>query len=201
MNVVFDLGGVVFNWKPYELIKKIFKDKNNQKKANSKILHHRDWAKLDRGAINKDDAVKRAVIRTGLPAKKIDELFDTVPSSLTPIMETVDLIYKVKQFNNKVFVLSNMPFSTIEYLETKNTFWDIFDGKIISCRVQLVKPELKIYRYLLNEYGLKPDESIFIDDTEINLKPASTIGMKTILFKNPRQCEKQLDIYGVFDNS
>jgi putative hydrolase of the HAD superfamily len=49
------------------------------------------------------------------------------------------------------------------------------------------KPELKIYRLTLKKLKVKPEECIFIDDKEKNLKPAKKLGIKTVLAKNPKQ--------------
>jgi putative hydrolase of the HAD superfamily len=56
----------------------------------------------------------------------------------------------------------------------------------------MVKPEAKIYEYLLTKYELDARETIFIDDTEINLIAAKRQGIKPVLFENPQQCEIEL---------
>jgi len=94
--------------------------------------------------------------------------------------------------NNALFVLSNMPVACIKHLEENYDFWDIFSGKVISCRAQHVKPEPAIYQYLLNEYKLKPEETVFIDDMAINVAAAKSAGIKAIQFINTEQCEQAL---------
>jgi FMN phosphatase YigB (HAD superfamily) len=81
---------------------------------------------------------------------------------------------------------------SIKYLESQNSIWDMFDGMVISCRVQKVKPEQEIYEYLLTEFNLVTHETVFIDDMDVNLKTASHLGIKTILFFNPAQCRQEL---------
>ena len=67
---------------------------------------------------------------------------------------------------------------------------------VISCRIHMVKPDPEIYEYLLNEYGLIAGETVFIDDTDINLNAASKFGIKPIKFENPLQCEYELKTVG-----
>jgi HAD superfamily hydrolase (TIGR01509 family) len=67
----------------------------------------------------------------------------------------------------------------------------------MSFEVGSRKPEKKIFRVLLSKYHLKPAECVFIDDRDFNLVPAKEIGLKTILFKNPKQLEKDLRKIGV----
>ena len=196
MNVVFDLGGVVFTWQPDLIIKSVFEDHETQEKVRSEIFAHPDWVELDRGILDRGEAIERGAIRTELSRSKISELMHQIPRSLTPIMDTVRLIHSVKRSGNKVFVLSNMHLASIEHIEQEYSFWDIFDGIVVSCRIHMVKPEEEIYKYLLNKYGLIANETIFIDDTDINLNAASRFGIKLIKFENPYQCECELKTIG-----
>ncbi len=182
MNVVFDLGGVVFTWQPDQIIKSVFEDHETQEKVRSEIFAHPDWVELDRGILDRGEAIERGAIRTELSRSKISELMHQIPRSLTPIMDTVRLIHSVKRSGNKVFVLSNMHLASIEHIEQEYSFWDIFDGIVVSCRIHMVKPKEEIYEYLLNKYGLIVNETIFIDDTDINLNAASRFGIKIIKF-------------------
>ena len=64
---------------------------------------------------------------------------------------------------------------------------------VISCRVQKVKPEIEIYQYLLNEHNLVAEETVFIDDMDVNLTAASSLGINTIKFINSSQCRQHLN--------
>lgn len=196
MNIVFDLGGVVLHWKPEKLIATIFEDDRDQRLVKSEILHHPDWVALDRGTISEEEAVKRGAERTGLPQSKIAQFMQKVPSSLIPVDESLNLIQLLRQNGNKLYILSNMHSASIDYLEKNYSFWDLFDGKVISCRIKMIKPERNIYEYLLTTYQLKANETVFIDDTTINLETASQMGITPILFKDPVQCQTELKKLG-----
>lgn len=53
-----------------------------------------------------------------------------------------------------------------------------FDGGIISAEVRHSKPDIKIYRILLDKYNLLPEECFYIDDIEINVRAAMSAGIK-----------------------
>jgi putative hydrolase of the HAD superfamily len=195
-NVVFDLGGVLLTWKPDQIIKRIFKDREGQKIIMDKFFCHRDWIDLDRGILDREKAIERAAVRTHLDASKIKKLMELVPYSLIPIPDTLELIRSVKKNGNRVFVLSNMHIDSINFIEKKYPIWDIFDGMIISSRIQMVKPELEIYQHLLDKFDLVIDKTIFIDDVYENLEAASKLGMRIIRFENTCQCEKELKALG-----
>ena len=192
MNIVFDLGGVVFNWQPNTIIRSVFEDIDTQDLVRKKIFEHNDWVELDRGTIALDRAIDRGAARTGLPADDIERLFRAVPPFLTPIEATVDLIHDLSNTENRLFVLSNMHHASITYLEEHHTFWNVFDGIVISSRIEKVKPEIQIYEHLLNRYQLEPADTVFIDDTQENLTAASSVGIQTIRFTSSAQCRRAL---------
>jgi putative hydrolase of the HAD superfamily len=192
LNIVFDLGGVVFNWHPDKLIRGVFDDEETRMIVKSKILEHPDWLELDRGTLPFRDAVVRGAERTGLPNTDIERLLNEVPRSLTPIHETIELIRSMVSPDHRLFVLSNMHFASIAYLEKEHDIWDMFDGTVISCRIQKIKPEIGIYEYLLNEYQLIASETVFIDDMSENLAAARSIGIQTIKFLTSSQCRQDL---------
>ncbi len=192
LNIVFDLGGVVFNWQPDAIIRRVFQDPETQDLVRAEIFEHADWVELDRGTIALDQAIVRGASRTGLPHEDIEKLLNEVPRSLTPIQETIELIRSISGSNNRFFVLSNMHIASFSYLEKKHKIWDMFDGIVISSRIQKVKPEIEIYEHLLTEYQLEASETIFIDDTSENLTAASSIGIQTIKFVDPPQCRHDL---------
>ncbi len=192
MNIVFDLGGVVFRWRPEKIIRHVFQDPKEQDLVRSEILEHVDWVELDRGTITLDQAIIRGTSRTGLPRGRVEKLFKVVPEFLTPIEETIQLIRDIHGSNNSLFVLSNMHAASISYLEERHKFWNLFDGIVISSRIQKVKPEIEIYEHLLTTHGLNAAETVFVDDLSENLAAASTIGIHTIRFIDADQCRQDL---------
>jgi putative hydrolase of the HAD superfamily len=192
LNIVFDLGGVVFNWQPDAIISSIFDDATIQDVVRKQIFDHPDWIELDRGSIALEQAIGRGAERTGLPVGDIERLLEAVPPSLTPIAATIELIHELSGTKNRLFVLSNMSHASIDYLEQRHTFWGVFEGVVVSSRIRKVKPEIQIYEYLLNQYQLEPGDTIFIDDTQENLAAASSIGIQTIRFTGSAECRRSL---------
>lgn len=192
MNVVFDLGGVVFRWQPDAIIRHVFHDTGTQELVKAEIVGHSDWIELDRGTLEPDRAIVQGAARTGLSHASIQRLYEAVPRFLEPIQGTIDLIRSIKDSRNRLFVLSNMHRASIAYLEQKHKIWDLFDGIVISSRIRMVKPEIEIYRYLLAEFGLEADHTVFIDDTNENLEAASRLGIRAIRFTDPQQCRREL---------
>lgn len=192
MNIVFDLGGVVFNWQPDALVRGVYSDARTQTLVKTRILQHDDWLEIDRGSLSWPDAIKRGAARTGLSIDSVTRLFDAVPPSLTPIQGTIDLIRKLRESEHPLFVLSNISLEAITYLERKHDIWDAFCGVVVSSRIGAIKPEIEIYQYLLHEYRLAGSDTVFIDDMAENLSAAATLGIQTIQFADPAQCRNDL---------
>lgn len=192
MNVVFDLGGVVFNWNPDSIIRRVFENRDTQALVKRKIFEHSDWVELDKGTLRRDRAIARGALRTGLSQEEIEMLLNEVPRSLTPIQGTFELIRSVRDAGNRMYVLSNMHHASIDHLQNEFSIWNMFDGIVVSCRIQKVKPEIEIFEHLLDEYQLATTETVFIDDTCENLTAASSLGMRTVRFLDPSQCRSDL---------
>jgi len=197
LNLVFDLGGVVVRWDPEAIIASVFQDEEDRARVRDAVFSHADWLELDRGTLGRDEAIRRAAHRSGMPVADITRLLHAVPPSLVVFPDTVALLRRLKAKGYPLYCLSNMHFASIEYLEQNETFWDLFDGRVISCRLQLCKPESGIYQHLLRTYSLKPAETIFIDDVQKNLDAAAALGIKTLRFENATQCERALISLGV----
>ena len=196
MNVVFDLGGVVFRWDPDAIARRVFTDQETRDRVKAEIFGHEDWVALDRGTLEHDAAVKQGMSRTGLPQQDIERLLREVLESLAPIPGMFELIRETKHAGNSLYVLSNMGFSSIEHLEASHDIWRLFDGMVISCRIRTVKPEKAIYEHLLDTYGLQAADTVFIDDMPENLVAAARLGIKTIGFVDAIQARNALTHLG-----
>lgn len=151
---------------------------------------------MDKGAITLDQFCTRSAERTGVSKERIGEVLDSLRRSMVPIGKTVELIRTLRGRGHRVFVLSNMPEHTAEYLERTYPIWDLFDGIVFSFRVGLIKPGRAIYEHLLERYALKADDTIFIDDLEPNVAAAAALGITPIRFFSPHDTEARLRTLG-----
>jgi putative hydrolase of the HAD superfamily len=197
LNLVFDLGGVVVRWDPDAIVAGVFSDLQVRQKIKAGVFEHADWLELDRGTLGRDEAITRAAQRTGVPVPDIRRLLHAVPPSLVVFPETVELMRRLERKGYPLYCLSNMHFASIEYLEKTHTFWEVFRGRVISCRLNLCKPEPAIYEHLLRTFGLEARDTIFIDDVRKNLDAAAQLGIRTLRFENAAQCERELRALGV----
>ena len=197
MNLIFDLGGVVVRWDPDAILAGVFSHRETREKARQGVFGHPDWHELDRGTIERDDAIRRGAERTRIPEAEVRRLMDAVPPSLIPIPETLDLLRRLKRKGYPLYCLSNMHHASIDYLEREQRFFEVFKGKVISCRLKLCKPDAAIFEHALEAHRLEAADTVFIDDVDANVAAATKVGMRGIQFKDAAQCERELRAMGV----
>ena len=96
-----------------------------------------------------------------------------------------------------LYYLSNFHLKAFEYVTKKYEFFKLFDGGVVSYKEKLLKPEVEIYNTLINRYGLKKEEVVFIDDTKENVDEAIRLGINGIVLENPQCLIKELKKYNI----
>ena len=71
----------------------------------------------------------------------------------------------------------------------------LFDVIVFSSEVGACKPDLKIFQRALEQLGVPPSETLFIDDREKNVTGANALGIHTIHYRNRTQVLAALDAY------
>lgn len=198
-NIIFDLGGVLIEWDPDEIISQFTQDPELAIRLKREIFDHPDWAEKDRGEFPAEEFNRRFAQRTGLPVAQIAELMDILVESLLLMTKTLPLMDELRRHGLRLFCLSNMPVEHYEHLQKKYSFWQKFEGIVISGCVNLVKPEPGIYQFLLNEYQLQPAMCVFLDDVPKNITAAQSQGMHGIVFRDVDSCREELKKLGIFD--
>jgi putative hydrolase of the HAD superfamily len=196
MNIVFDLGGVVVAYDRAALLAELYPDPATEAAIRAGLVEHLDWVELDRGTLAEVDAAARAARRTGVSTDDFARFLERMSVAWTPVPATVQLLYQLRENEHALYCLSNMHPASITFLERSFTFWEVFAGAVISCRVGLCKPEPAIYAHLLERHGLAGPDTVFIDDLDVNLTAAAAFGIRTIKFEDPAQCARALRALG-----
>jgi HAD superfamily hydrolase (TIGR01509 family) len=74
---------------------------------------------------------------------------------------------------------------------------DRFDVQVWSYQLRMAKPDEAIYRHVLKQLGTRPEETLFIDDKQVNIDAAHAVGMKGVLFTNVDQLRVDLIALGL----
>ena len=90
-------------------------------------------------------------------------------------------------------LLTNFPAHLHDFRKTDWIMDGAFDDLIASCDVKLLKPDPAIYKLTLELIGYRAEETVFIDDREVNVKAAENLGMNILLYENRTQTIKDLE--------
>lgn len=196
-NIIFDLGNVLIKYSPESFLEKNVK-KERQEKFIATVFKSKEWLELDRGTLSYEDAIEKFAEIIPEDRENLEKLFkNNIMDCLAPIEENIEILKKLKKKGYNLFVLSNFHRPAFEHVQKEWEFFDEFDGGVISCYCHLLKPNQRIYELLLARYGLIPEETLFIDDTKINVEKAEKIGMEGIYLDLPEMLEKLLKKKGI----
>jgi len=176
-NVVFDLGNVLLSFVPSEYLDKKNYPENIKTKILSEIFNSEEWQMLDRGEITSDEVIDIISSRSTLKREEIAHIFNLRTDILYPLDNNIKFLPLLKKKGYKLYFLSNFPMDIFEEVTSGYYFFKYFDGGVISSHAKFSKPDSRIYKILIEKYSLIPEECLFIDDLEINVKAAKTAGM------------------------
>ena len=202
-KIVFDFGGVLFNWHPVAMLQR----EVPHVAPNAAAAVHwvaqifqgygGDWGEFDAGRIGRSEAVARIARRTGLAAADIDTVVDGVARELQPLADSVALLRRLHEAGRSLYFLSNMPAPVAEQVRAANPFLAWFRDGVFSSGVQLAKPDPAIYALAAGRFGAAPGELLFIDDHLPNVHAAQAQGWQAFQFTGARQAEEQLHQRGL----
>ena len=111
----------------------------------------------------------------------------------------IDLAVSLKK-DYRVCLLSNAPCGFLDKVFAREGLDGIFDPRIVSCEVGMIKPSPEIFEHLLDALGISPSEAVFIDDNEKNSAAASALGIHGITFEGREALISELSSLGVTVN-
>jgi putative hydrolase of the HAD superfamily len=191
-NVIFDLGGVLVEWNPEKVLRGFYADDARRGLLMAQLYQHSDWLDLDAGTLAEEEALGRLASRVGGQREELAGLFEATRASLTPKPDSVELLEKLHQQGLGLYCISNMPASSYAYLRARHAFFGRFRGVAISGQLQLMKPDARIFRHLLEAHGLMAQHTAFVDDSVKNVQAAEALGLKGVRFQDAAQCAREL---------
>ena len=180
-NIVFDLGGVLVQWDPVHLYRKIFNDELKVQDFLNRICTYEWNLEQDRGRTIHEATIQK-IEEFPEYEKEIkayygrwDEMFDGI------IAENVRILKEyLANDEYKVYALTNWSRETFPIALKLFPFFGDFEGVVISGVEGVIKPNRTIYQTLLNRYDLVPEECVFIDDRKENVEAAIAMKIKGI---------------------
>jgi HAD superfamily hydrolase (TIGR01509 family) len=192
-NIVFDLGRVLISFKPEQLLQHLLADPSDRQALLRIVFQSPEWFMLDRGVITQEQAAQRLINQHPQKAAQIQMVLDRWLPILTPIESSVELVRLFKEKGLGLYVISNFHRAAFDYIWSRYPWLRLFDGMVISCETQTLKPEPAIYQTLLEKYSLNPAECLFIDDSPANVEGARQMGMHALQYISGEQIRRELE--------
>ncbi len=192
-NIIFDLGGVLIDWNPDYMYKKIIPDQDQRKWFLENICTL-DWNEAQDGGRLIKEANELLINQHPEYKELILAYYSRWEEMLSgSISGTVD-IFKELKTNNKhgIYALTNWSAETFPRALEIFDFLHWFDGRVVSGEENTRKPHKEIYDIILTRFNLTPNSTVFIDDNLRNIKAAEELGIVTIHFQSPEQLRKSL---------
>lgn len=200
-NLLFDLGGVIMDIDRQRCVDAF--TALGLKNADSYFGtygQHGPFLQLERGDIDTDQF--HEAFRPAMPAGTTDAMIDEafcrffigIPTERLRALRRLRKQYKVDLLSNTNPIMWN---STIaeEFRKDGADIDAYFDGIVTSFRAKALKPEEKIFRHCESHLGIRPDETLFFDDSQANLDAAAALGFHTVLVRPGDEFEQLLAEY------
>jgi 2-haloacid dehalogenase len=191
--VIFDFGGVLVDWNPRYLYRKLFGDDTAGMERFLAEVCSNEWNLQQDAGRPFAEAVTELAARYPGQADLIRAYHERWEETLAgPIDGSIAILRELKDAGHRLYGLTNWSHETFPFALARFAFFAWFDGIVVSGEERLVKPDPRLFIRLLERYGVDPRGTVFIDDNPPNVDAAIALGMHGIQFRSPEQLRAEL---------
>lgn len=196
--VVFDLGGVLIDWNPRYLYRKLFQSEAQVEQFLDQVCTGAWNEAQDRGR-SWDEAVATLSEQKPEFAAQIAAYRDRWDETLGDALhDTVALLAALRESGQvRLLALTNWSAETFPVARARFPFLAWFEGIVVSGEEGLAKPDPEIFERMRTRYGLVPAQTLFIDDSLRNVEAAARLGYRAVRFTDAAQLQQALDEAGL----
>jgi len=201
-TVVFDLGGVLIDWNPRHLYRRLFgEDISGMERFLAEVCTQAWNEKQDAGR-SWEEAIAEATASHPQHAVLIRAYHERWEEMLGgPIADSVAVLDDLRGSGMRLYALTNWSQHTFPFALLRYPFLEWFEDIVVSGREGLIKPDPAIFKLLLSRFGIEASRSVFIDDSPKNVYAAAQLGHHAIQFSNAVQLRRDLASLGLLPNS
>ncbi|MBS1558571.1 MAG: HAD family phosphatase [Bacteroidetes bacterium] len=192
-TIIFDLGGVLIDWNPRYLYRKIFKTEEEIDWFLSTICTG-DWNEQQDAGRSFEEATEELLAKFPHHEMPIRAWYGRWQETINgPIPGTVQILRELADSKKyKLYALTNWSAQTFPWALQNFDFLHWFEGIVVSGVEKTRKPFPEFYKILLDRYAIEPTQSIFIDDSQRNVLGAESMGIHGIHFQSADQLKSVL---------
>lgn len=193
-NIIFDVGDVLLEYRWKDMFLDHGLSPEEAERVGGEMFGSRLWDQvLDLGLKPVEEVIRDYYQEFPQDGKEIEWFIRNGEKMHVTRPEVWEKIPRLKEMGYRVYILSNYS----EFLFKKHTdgaaFWPYIDGKVVSYEIHKGKPDPAIYLHLLNTYGLKAEECLFLDDRRENIEAAKRLGIRGIQVTSRDFLNRELD--------
>lgn len=132
---------------------------------------------LDLGDLSEADLVKELAAAGHVSQEQVWELAQAAPVVNDELLAYIQNELKPKY---QIGILTNVPRSILDRILGDRM--DIFELRVVSSEIHLIKPDEKIFHYALKQTKSSPEEVLFFDDSQKNIEVAQRLGIQAVLY-------------------
>lgn len=195
--VVFDLGGVLIDWSPRYLYRKMF-DSEDEVAWFLETVCTPEWNhELDSGRTFGEE-IPRLVSRHPEWKREIEAYYTRWEEMLGGRFDgSVRLLKTLREQEVPLYALTNWSAETFGIARRRFRFLEWFEDIVVSGEEGIAKPDRRIYETLVGRTGIEPRASAYVDDSEDNVRAADELGFAGIVFRDAGDLGKQLASLGL----
>lgn len=195
-NIIFDFGGVLADWNPRYMYRKVFAQETEMEDFLTNICSSQWNAQQDAG---RTWAEAITTLQQQYPEwkKEIAYYRSRWNEMLIGEIKVNTALLPQLKVNYNLYGLTNWSAETYPIAEKQFDFFQHFLGIVVSGREKLIKPNQAIYQLLLERYQLQAEECLFIDDSKANILAAQALGIHTIHLTKDTDLAKELRKKGI----
>lgn len=192
-TVIFDLGGVLIDWNPRHLYRKIFSTEEEITWFLENICTH-EWNEKQDAGRSFDEATEELVAKFPAHETAIRAWYGRWQETIGgAVHETVDILRELKNSGtHRLYALTNWSAQTFPWALDNFEFLHWFEGIVVSGVEKTRKPFPHFYKILFDRYQINPANAIFIDDNLSNLAGAKEVGLAALHFQSPARLREDL---------
>ena len=194
--VVFDLGGVLIHWDPRLLYRKLLPSAVAVEEFLNEICTPEWNARQDAGR-SFPEGIADLTSKFPEQSSLIAAWYNRFAEMIFPMEDSIEVLRDLHQRRVHLYALSNWGAETFDATRPMYPFLEWFRGHVISGQVGLVKPDPRIFQFLLREHNLRSAEVLFVDDHLPNVEAASGLGFQVIHFTAAAELRESLEEHGL----
>ncbi len=191
--VVFDLGGVLIEWNPRHLYRKLFAGDEAAMEEFLATVCTDEWNRGQDAGRSFAEGARLLKARHPEKAALIDaygaRFAEMMPG---PISGTVAILAELRERGTPLYALTNFSAETYPAALARFEFLEWFRGVVVSGEIGVIKPSAEIFWALLDTHQIDPHRAVFIDDVPANVAAAAALGIHGIRFSTPEALRAEL---------